>query len=102
MTKRKKLKCFESCVCQKNISETKSVCSGPVEYHHIKTFGSGGPDHIYNLMPLCRKHHRMVHDKGNVFMSRNFHNYYENLLDKKWEINPSLMKWVNYEPEVSR
>ena len=32
--------------------------------HHIKTKGSGGPDVLWNLIPLCPRHHDEVHRKG--------------------------------------
>lgn len=32
--------------------------------HHLKTKGSGGDDVAENLLPLCVKHHREVHDIG--------------------------------------
>ena len=31
---------------------------------HIKTFGSGGVDEYWNLMPLCRAHHTEQHQIG--------------------------------------
>lgn len=37
---------------------------GLVTGHHIKSKGSGGHDTEENLMAMCFKHHREVHDKG--------------------------------------
>lgn len=31
---------------------------------HIKTYGSGGVDEEWNLMPLCRQHHSEQHNLG--------------------------------------
>lgn len=31
---------------------------------HIISRGAGGPDEVWNLMPLCRKHHSEQHQKG--------------------------------------
>lgn len=35
---------------------TEGVCG-----HHIKSKGSGGPDELWNLMPLCAIHHDLIH-----------------------------------------
>lgn len=53
------------------------VCfqSGDVVGHHITTKGAGGDDTEFNLMALCTFHHRMVHDKGNLFMIETFKQY---------------------------
>jgi predicted restriction endonuclease len=32
--------------------------------HHVKSKGSGGDDEEGNILALCFKHHREVHDKG--------------------------------------
>lgn len=34
---------------------------GYVCYHHLNSQGSGGPDELWNFMPLCFKHHTEVH-----------------------------------------
>lgn len=36
----------------------------PCDPCHIKSFGSGGPDEEWNLIPLCRKHHSESHTIG--------------------------------------
>lgn len=99
MTKRKPLPCKEACACSED--QTVIPCGyGVPEYHHIKSFGSGGSNHAYNLMPLCRAHHSLTHSKGLMWMAKEYIGFYNALIDKKWEINPQLLKWVNYEPEV--
>lgn len=35
-----------------------------IDAHHILSRGSGGPDTIANLLPLCRKHHTEIHQYG--------------------------------------
>ncbi|MEY2582055.1 MAG: hypothetical protein QOE09_1904 [Ilumatobacteraceae bacterium] len=35
-----------------------------VVIHHLKYFHHGGPTDIENLLPLCTKHHHMVHEGG--------------------------------------
>ena len=32
--------------------------------HHIKHWIDGGPDELWNLILLCRRHHRLVHEGG--------------------------------------
>ena len=38
-------------------------CEGPVDGHHLKSVGAGGQDHG-NEVPLCRLHHRQIHQMG--------------------------------------
>jgi 5-methylcytosine-specific restriction endonuclease McrA len=48
-------KCKEKGFCQ--------ICGHPgKDPHHIITKGSGGPDHEYNLICLCRECHSGVHN----------------------------------------
>jgi uncharacterized protein DUF222 len=35
-----------------------------VVIHHLKYFRNGGPTDIDNLLPLCSKHHHLVHEGG--------------------------------------
>lgn len=39
-------------------------CIGEVCAHHVKTKGSGGGDVVENLLALCVRHHRDIHDMG--------------------------------------
>jgi len=32
--------------------------------HHIKHWADGGPQTFHNLVLLCRRHHRLVHEEG--------------------------------------
>jgi uncharacterized protein DUF222/HNH endonuclease len=34
------------------------------EPHHIKHWAQGGPTSLHNLVLICRRHHRMVHEGG--------------------------------------
>jgi len=65
-----KLKRFKS---QKNLKLTRSLpcpvgmnCQGQVTAHHIRSKGAGGGDELWNLMPLCMWHHRLIHDVGKL------------------------------------
>ncbi len=41
------------------------VCGvSPSDPAHIKSRGAGGPDAMFNLMPLCRTHHTQSHRLG--------------------------------------
>lgn len=42
------------------------VCGKPPpnDPAHIKSKGSGGGDYLWNLIPLCRKHHSEQHSFG--------------------------------------
>jgi Domain of unknown function (DUF222)/HNH endonuclease len=35
-----------------------------VDAHHIRHWAHGGPTTLSNLAPLCRRHHRAVHEEG--------------------------------------
>jgi hypothetical protein len=42
-------------------------CDRPPEWtdgHHIKHWADQGPTEIQNLVSLCRRHHRVVHERG--------------------------------------
>jgi hypothetical protein len=48
-------RCREKGFCQ--------ICGHPGDdVHHIVSRGAGGPDHIYNLIYLCRQCHKEIHD----------------------------------------
>ena len=36
-------------------------CVGPLDPHHIRRRGQGGPDSLDNLVSLCRAHHDWTH-----------------------------------------
>jgi hypothetical protein len=58
----------------------------PVDAAHIKSKGSGGPDEMANLMPLCRTHHQMQHAQGHIFMIEKFPTYKFFLLRLGWSV----------------
>ena len=40
-------------------------CRGPMrEGHHVQHWARGGPTTLANLVSLCRRHHRAVHEEG--------------------------------------
>jgi 5-methylcytosine-specific restriction endonuclease McrA len=48
--------------------------SRKVDLHHIQHWSNGGPTSRDNLILLCRRHHRVVHDKGYIITAaRQFH-----------------------------
>ena len=47
-------------------------CFGPIDGHHVRSVGAGGKD-FANEIPVCRTHHREIHDRGpGVFGGRPF------------------------------
>jgi len=46
-------------------------CCGEVDAHHVKTKGSGGGEEG-NLIPLCRKHHSLVHSMGRLTFQQKY------------------------------
>lgn len=54
-------------VNKKLLQDKKGICQicnvkGQTEKHHQKTKGSGGDDTEENLIEVCRKCHRSIHD----------------------------------------
>jgi HNH endonuclease len=42
-------------------------CDRPPSFcdvHHVEHWGRGGPTAMWNLMLLCRRHHRLIHRHG--------------------------------------
>jgi hypothetical protein len=54
-------------------------CYGPVAAHHVTTRGAGGGDTQDNVMPLCVRHHQMIHLAG---------------YKSSWEENPGILAWL--------
>lgn len=82
----------QKCLCCNTIGQ------GLVTYHHEykqKTY----PEYKHekwNLIPLCRKHHDMTHDRGAVYMSEKFIEYRETLIRKGWElVEFPKKKWIH-------
>jgi hypothetical protein len=40
------------------------TCSRFVDAHHIRHWADGGETAMHNLVLLCRRHHRLVHEGG--------------------------------------
>jgi 5-methylcytosine-specific restriction endonuclease McrA len=57
----------------------------PNDAHHIKTRGSGGGDDHWNLMPLCRNCHTVIHKMGLTQFIGNFPHVEQFLIDLGWE-----------------
>lgn len=61
--------------------------------HHIKTRGAGGQDLQWNLMPLCRGHHRAVHDKGLTTLARDHMGVLTFLEQNGWTFDEFMRRW---------
>ena len=66
------------------------------EFHHIKSKKSGGPDEIFNLMPIDRICHTMVHAKGLVWFANKYSGVKNFLLANGWEYSELKNKWTRY------
>jgi len=58
----------------------------PVDAAHIMSRGAGGPDEIWNLMPLCRKCHSEQHTVGIFTFTMSHLKVWEHLCALGWEI----------------
>ena len=70
------------------------ICGLDSERQHMKTRGSGGSDHDYNIMLVCREHHVECHKIGlKTFIDK--HNLKGYMQLKKWEFFDVLQKWLS-------
>jgi len=72
------------------------ICETPGNAHHQRRKGAGGDDVINNLMVLCFPHHRLIHDKGDVYMVDRYPQVLDWLIDHGWELDEFTGKWVRY------
>lgn len=55
---------------QSTINEVKKMscilcgATSNIDAHHLKSRGSGGGDEFFNLLPVCRAHHSLIHSQG--------------------------------------
>ena len=59
---------------------------GVMDVAHIKSKGSGGGNEEWNLILLCRTHHRLQHSIGWARFVENHQNVMKILESKGWEI----------------
>jgi len=76
----------EQCVC----------CGYFAEYHHIKSLKSGGSNEPYNLIPVCRATHQLIHQKGLVYVAIMHYSIKDWLINNGWEKCKIRSKWVRY------
>ena len=72
----------------------------PCDVHHVKTRGAGGHDLPENLMPLCPKHHGLVHLSGLWKISEENKAVDNWLILAGWEKDERRKKWIP--PELLR
>jgi len=71
----------------KPVNSVCAVCFGPAtEYHHVKTRKSGGTDDEWNLLPVNRKCHILIHAKGIITVSDSRNYLLQWLQRNGWEI----------------
>ena len=67
-------------------------------YHHVKTKGSFGSDHKFNLMPLCDFCHTKspdsVHRIGLTPFVSNSSKVEKWMIRNGWEFDDNLNKWI--------
>lgn len=73
------------------------ICRKLAERHHIKTRGAGGMDDDFNIMPLCRYCHLLVHSIGLTSFSKRYQIIENWLISNGWEFDEFLNKWKHYE-----
>lgn len=61
--------------------------------HHWKSRKSGGTDDEYNIMLLCRTHHKEFHRIGGASFAKKYAKATNWLLSNGWEYNELLNKW---------
>jgi predicted restriction endonuclease len=64
--------------------------------HHVKSKKSGGDDVEYNLVSLCSKHHREIHDYGINKFSTIYPTFSIWLARNNWEYCSITNKWKNF------
>lgn len=62
--------------------------------HHLISVKSGGPDVAENVMPLCPKHHSLIHQQGLDFVAEHFALVKRWLEAAQWKFSETKMKWV--------
>jgi len=66
--------------------------------HHLKTVGSGGDDHVDNLIPLCvfpaKDHHGEIHRLGNRIFAEKYKIFEMFLLEHNWKKDEFDGKWL--------
>ncbi len=60
---------------------------GPSDPSHIRSRGAGGADFEFNVVPMCRDHHREWHDKGWYDFLGKYIGFADWLLDNGWDID---------------
>jgi hypothetical protein len=71
------------------------LCGSPAEHHHLKT-RKAHPEYEHkdwNKIAVCRKHHRMFHDKGTKYMADTFEFVTDWLKHHKWYYDEVLMRY---------
>ena len=71
-------------------------CIGQVVGHHIRSKGASGPDTENNLIALCIRHHRHIHNWGNTKFILEYPQVRREFLAKGWLYDQYRQRWCNY------
>lgn len=90
MKKRPKYITDAKCIIDENCSPDERRT-----FHHIYTRGSGGPDEIWNMIPICFKHHEEWHKVWTTKMAKKYPQVKDWLLKQGWFFDKNQKKWIN-------
>lgn len=66
------------------------ICQrSPSEPHHVETGGMGMKGSDFSALPLCREHHREIHDMGKARFWRQY------FVAQSWGIHKYLVEWCD-------
>lgn len=60
---------------------------------HVRSVGAGGIDDWWNVIPMCRKHHRLQHDRGWGYLLQKFPRVEKYLFQNGWYWLPNGKIW---------
>jgi hypothetical protein len=62
-------------------------CDRPAKWcdaHHLKSWSTGGPTSLDNLVLLCRRHHRLIHDPSENWRIQLGHDHLPDFIPPPW------------------
>lgn len=70
---------------------------GMVTFHHVYSQKAYPEFKLskFNLMPLCKYHHTMIHTKSMTYVADNYPGVLDFLKRNEWEFLPDFRKWIH-------